>query len=411
MRSREWELTFAALTPGLCAGRRLAASWTASETGLAIYVRVDSGWDPVASRSVRLGSLIDSRHSGELRKKLKSQSEGALMQVLRHRGTGASLLVATTHIFWDPAYPHVKACQAELACLAVRRLLSEQQHPTAVVLGGDWNSVPHLQPEFLPVMPTGALERLPPAWRRSAVYELLAAGRLVSDHPEHPDAFRNGARVSVAAASGGHAAVADRAEALDEGSLGGAANGASSAAPAVSVPAAPLPVAPCASPTGDPSPAGSNGEPPRTRPVPAGGRFASRLGPLTAHGLNLKDAYDGALCEGPLPLTTHAGQFKGALDYIWVSRGELDPAAGVRGSGTVGSCAEGIAGVGHLTFGSRAARVGTIAPATVVEVLNMPFDLVEPVAGWESFGPIPDRTWPSDHLAIGATVAVPGMGE
>jgi hypothetical protein len=41
----------------------------------------------------------------------------------------------------------------------------------------------------------------------------------------------------------------------------------------------------------------------------------------------------------------------------------------------------------------------------VVEVLEMPYALSD----LASFGPIPDATWPSDHLAIGATVEVRGM--
>ena len=30
------------------------------------------------------------------------------------RPSGESLLVTTTHLFWDPTFPHIKACQAEL---------------------------------------------------------------------------------------------------------------------------------------------------------------------------------------------------------------------------------------------------------------------------------------------------------
>jgi len=63
------------------------------------------------------------------------------MQLLVHKPSGAALLVSTTHLFWDPHYPHIKACQAELACIAVRRFLSERSQPTSFVLCGDFNSV------------------------------------------------------------------------------------------------------------------------------------------------------------------------------------------------------------------------------------------------------------------------------
>jgi len=52
---------------------RLQEAGRASETGLAIYVRTDSDWEPAATRSVRLGGRLDQRYTGDLRKKLKTQ--------------------------------------------------------------------------------------------------------------------------------------------------------------------------------------------------------------------------------------------------------------------------------------------------------------------------------------------------
>ena len=327
--------------------------------------------------------------------------------MLRHDATGASLLIATTHIFWDPNFPHVKASQAELVCLAVRQLLSEQQQPTSVVLSGDWNSVPRLQPEFIPSMCADAeLAQLPAAWRRSAVYELLSSGRLPPSHPEHPESF-------------GKAAVGEHATAV-------------ASPPYTSEVMAdrhPTPVS-MHTESGPPTTLShklsqasrfceggeSAQEPPPKRPAYSTSRSCSRLGALSSQGLNLRDAYHGALCEGPLPLTTHADNFRGTLDYIWVSGGDNVPGvlSQVAEQGEtdpkVGSSAEGFVSVGQVTLATPQGRVGVVAPAFVSEVLEMPFDPAKRSGpgSWDTFQKIPDATWPSDHLAIGATIVLGG---
>jgi len=106
----------------------------------------------------------------------------------------------------------------------------------------------------------------------------------------------------------------------------------------------------------------------------------------------------------------------------------------------MGSCAEGFSGAGGggglrggdgggrgtvETVAVKPTRVGLIAPASVCEVLEMPYDAsrgADPrskgdelgesrsggteLGGFGSFGKIPDAVWPSDHLAIGVTVLV-----
>lgn len=267
----------------------------ASSTGLAVFVRV-AAWEPVAARAMLFSSLLeDGRHTGKVREKLRSQSDAALMVLVRARQTGQRLLVVCTHLFWDPHFPHVKACQAELLCTGVRDYLRELDEPgappPALVVAGDFNSVPRLQPSFLP---QAQLDKLPAtrpdAWAQSAAYGLLATGRVDTDHPEHPDAFGK--------------APTDPAQ---------------------------------------PAPKKAKRAPPQ-------------VGPLL-HDLRLRDAYAGALAPGPLPLSTHADDFAGNLDYIWTGGGG----------------------------------------AHVRKVLTMPYDVAHP----DAFGKIPDATWPSDHLALG----------
>ena len=92
----------------------------------------------------------------------------------------------------------------------------------------------------------------------------------------------------------------------------------------------------------------------------------------------LRDAYRDALADGPLPLSTHADDFRGCLDYCWVSTGEV-PAQGEQSASATPSRVE------------------------VLKVLSMPYDLARP----ELFGKIPDADFASDHLAIGCEIGVP----
>ena len=249
-----------------------------SATGLAIFVR-PSVWEPVAAKAVLFSSLVDdARHSGRLREKLRSQGDGALLLLVRCRASGERLLLVNTHLFWDPHWPHVKACQAELCCSAARAFLLEHAGapppgapPPALALCGDFNSVPHLQPAFLPE----AQRALLPAagarsaeWAHSAVYALLATGEAPAHHPEHPDSFGS------------------------------------------------------ADPPPPPPPPGADAD--ATKPRKRAKHERRLLGPLR-HELGLRDAYAGALAPGPLPLTTRADDFAGTLDYIW-----LDERARVR---------------------------------------------------------------------------------
>ncbi len=291
--------------------------------GLATFVRT-SVWQPLTASAMRLNSLVtDGHHSSQLRKLLWRQSDAVLLVLLEHVLTGARLVVGNTHLHWDPNVPHVKAAQAELAATALRQFAEtsrdvprgggggrgDEPPPAAgLVLAGDFNSVPHSQPEFFDPAKRRALPSPMPAdWRGSAVYTMLSRGEVAADHPEHPDSFLSPKSSSAAL-----------------------------------------------------------GRPLRT-------------------GLALRDAYAGGLCDGPLPLSTHAGDFFGNLDYIWVSPGGEPPP----------------------TADEAGAPPGALAPAPAAAVrveglLSMPYALDEA----EAIGPIPNAQWPSDHLCLGAKLVV-----
>ena len=53
---------------------------------------------------------------------VKEREDGAVLAILRDVVSSRSILAASTHLFWNPAYPDVKAVQAHLLCQEVSSL-------------------------------------------------------------------------------------------------------------------------------------------------------------------------------------------------------------------------------------------------------------------------------------------------
>ena len=164
--------------------KRAAAEARTSVTGLATFVR-PSAWKPLAVQSVRLGADSVARgHKGSLSESLQAHSESVLMLLLEHVKSGVRLAVGNVHLHWDPRVPHMKAAQAELAARALAAFAKVGGAGSALALCGDFNSVPHLQPEFLPGDLGSSLSEASIAQCHSAVYTLLSTGVLDAAHPE-----------------------------------------------------------------------------------------------------------------------------------------------------------------------------------------------------------------------------------
>jgi endonuclease/exonuclease/phosphatase family metal-dependent hydrolase len=165
------------------------------------------------------------RFSGKLKKRLQTLQDGMVMALLRPRrhhnddaagdsssvggGTCESknsddlILIVSTHLYWDPRWPHAKAAQAELLAIGVNDFLGSlnlspmsESNPTGirVVVAGDFNSVRHVQPEFFPdEQKLGFFGQQSSddndSSDQSGVYALLVNGVLAATHPEHPDTF------------------------------------------------------------------------------------------------------------------------------------------------------------------------------------------------------------------------------
>lgn len=106
-----------------------------------------------------------------------------VVALLRLRGSGRLLVAVSTHFYYNPEFPQLKATQAAMLAWHVRKHLAAwKQDPVAtpVVVGGDLNACPWVSgpSQFDPECPEGGM--------RSGVYSLLVEGVLRLDHPDHP---------------------------------------------------------------------------------------------------------------------------------------------------------------------------------------------------------------------------------
>lgn len=118
-----------------------------------------------------------------LLKLLTELDDVAIICHLRHRSSESPVVVATTHLHYNPVNPHLKAMQANLLLDALSSHLQKwnlDPTGTQVVLAGDLNSLPKktVPDEFDPVLPEGGLV--------SGVYELITEGSLPETHLDHP---------------------------------------------------------------------------------------------------------------------------------------------------------------------------------------------------------------------------------
>jgi CCR4-NOT transcription complex subunit 6 len=170
------------IDPGLQSLRRGVSLFNESlpsRDGCAVYYNPDR-FSVIGSRSVRFCDVLD-RHlpslgdaarrdtqvsfstTRALYNEVREKLNMAVFLHLRDRETAVELVVASSHLFWDPKYPDIKLIQSFLLAKEAEEFLSI---PT--IIGCDLNSLPG-----------------------SGVHELLMrSGQVKSDHPHHPTQLR-----------------------------------------------------------------------------------------------------------------------------------------------------------------------------------------------------------------------------
>eukprot|EP00466_Bigelowiella_natans_P020972 jgi/Bigna1/71892/fgenesh1_pg.17_\ len=113
----------------------------------------------------------------------RAQDDKALIALLQNRETEQRFVAVSTHLYWNPKEPHVKALQAYLLSKAVNDFIERNgldASKTPLAIAGDFNSLPNktVADIYDPVVPPGGL--------KSGAYEGLTTGILPIKHPDHP---------------------------------------------------------------------------------------------------------------------------------------------------------------------------------------------------------------------------------
>eukprot|EP00181_Compsopogon_caeruleus_P003058 CAMPEP_0184680406 /NCGR_PEP_ID=MMETSP0312-20130426/3276_1 /TAXON_ID=31354 /ORGANISM="Compsopogon coeruleus, Strain SAG 36.94" /LENGTH=567 /DNA_ID=CAMNT_0027130479 /DNA_START=52 /DNA_END=1755 /DNA_ORIENTATION=+ len=148
--------------------------------GCATFFRTDK-FTLVENRSLEYDTIArarlgDGQQQTQQREALKRLSRGnvASLLILRSREIDRDILVANTHIFWDPEKADVKLYQVDVFLEEIEKTLARVGVDTPVAIGGDFNSEP--DSAVYDLISTGAVS---PEYRAEDPYGTLSSVRLM----------------------------------------------------------------------------------------------------------------------------------------------------------------------------------------------------------------------------------------
>jgi len=137
----------------------------------------------LASRRVFLRDFapLDNCKSHTFYTDVMSRFNGMVMLHVRMKENNQTLIIANTHLYWNPARSDIKVSQTYAAISAIKKFSEscgyEKSSPPPVILCGDFNTLPNIGNDFVS----------PDPFLPSAPFKLLQDGELGLDHPQHPD--------------------------------------------------------------------------------------------------------------------------------------------------------------------------------------------------------------------------------
>jgi hypothetical protein len=133
-------------------------------------------------------ALGKSCRSADFQIQVLQKMNTIVMVLLKLVGTDQCVVVANTHLFWDPSRDDIKAIQAFAAAEAISRFSSvlgyTTSNPPPLIFCGDFNAMPTRSGR---ISSCSATEGAPVEDDTSAIFKLLTSGELSSSHPQHPD--------------------------------------------------------------------------------------------------------------------------------------------------------------------------------------------------------------------------------
>lgn len=124
----------------------------------------------------------DFKKTEDVFNRVMTKDHIAVVTLLEHRASGARLIVANAHIFWDPEFRDVKLVQVAMLMDELQKISNDfAKLPARLNLAEGYDAAPaYLNGTKIPTIVCGDFNSIP----ESGVYEFLTRGALAPDHED-----------------------------------------------------------------------------------------------------------------------------------------------------------------------------------------------------------------------------------
>jgi len=124
----------------------------------------------------------DFKKTEDMFNRVMTKDQIAVVTLLEHRASGARLIVANTHIHWDPEFRDVKLVQTAMLMDEVSKIANDfARLPSRLNLAEGYDKAPtYSNGTKIPTIVCGDFNSIP----ESGVYEFLSRGQVEKDHED-----------------------------------------------------------------------------------------------------------------------------------------------------------------------------------------------------------------------------------
>jgi len=163
-----------------------APSWYASAAACLHWECIFTRFALVEQQLIEFNQIAmrrpDFKKTEDMFNRVMTKDQIAVVTLLEHRASGARLIVANTHIHWDPEFRDVKLVQVAMLMDEVNKIANDfARLPSRLNLAEGYDKAPtYNNGTKIPTIVCGDFNSIPD----SGVYEFLSRGNVANDHED-----------------------------------------------------------------------------------------------------------------------------------------------------------------------------------------------------------------------------------